>query len=366
MIGLANLTLQYKNMEKEILNKVEEVFELAEFINGKYLQEFEQEFCKEHQIEYGCGCSNGTAALFLALQALGIKEGDEVITVPNTFIATAEAICHTGATPVFVDIDPNTYTIDVTKIEAAITNKTQAIIPVHLYGNPCDMDAILAIAKRHDLFVVEDCAQAHLATFNNRMIGTFGDFSAFSFFPGKNLGAAGDAGFVGTATQERIRLIRKLLDHGRIEKYKHDLVSFNYRMDDLQAAILSIKLKYLHKWTKKRQEHAAIYNGVFQKQGFSPIKVLENAQCVYHVYAIQTSNRDEVQKVLLAKGIKTAIHYPIPLHLQPALQYLNYKEGDFAVTEKIAKRTVSLPLHPEMTESEVEYVCKEFLKIAKY
>ncbi|SFB47916.1 dTDP-4-amino-4,6-dideoxygalactose transaminase [Cohnella sp. OV330] len=366
MIPLVNLEKQFENIKSEVFAKIEEVCLSRHFIDGKYLAKFEREFKEIHGHDiYGCGASSGTTALFLALKALNVGPGDEVITTPHTFIATAEAICHVGAKPVFVDIHPDTYTIDETKIEAAITRRTKAIIPVHIYGNVCNMKAIMDIAERRGLYVIEDCAQSHLATFDGQLVGTFGDAAAFSFFPGKNLGAFGDAGFVLTRHKHLEAIMRKLSNHGRTEKYKHDIIGYNFRMDDIQAAILSIKLNYLQEWTNKRQEKTAIYNHAFAKEGFQIMKVPEEVVPVYHLYVVQVSNRNGTLDHLRSKGILASIHYPIPLHLQPAFQDLGYQQGDLPVVERIAERVLSLPLCSEITQEQLEYVRDEFLKVAK-
>lgn len=366
MIQFIDIDRQYQIIKKEILQKIEEVLDSKEFISGKYVTQFETQFATLHQSKYAIGCSNGTSAIALALEANGIKAEDEVITTPHTFIATAEAICHVRAKPVFVDIDPNTYNIDINKIENAITKKTKAIIPVHLYGNPVDMPALMRIGNKYNLFVIEDCAQAHLATFNDQSIGTFGNAGAFSFYPGKNLGAYGDAGAVITNSAKITEKIRKLSDHGRSKKYLHEIIGYNYRMDGLQAAILLIKMKYLKEWTIKRQEIAKTYcellkNNVIIKL---PQKHLK-ANPVYHLFVIQVNERDKIIQDLKKKGINTSIHYPIPLHLQPAFQHLGYKKGDFPNCEYSADHVISLPMFPELKKEEIEFICKTINIIVK-
>jgi dTDP-4-amino-4,6-dideoxygalactose transaminase len=365
VIPLVDLAAQYKGIRHEILAKIEELLESRSFIQGEYVAEFENRFTKLHGASFGSGCSNGTSAIQLALLALGIGRGDEVITVPNTFIATAEGIMHTGAKPVFVDIDPHTYGIDAKKIEAAITPRTRAILPVHLYGNPSDMEAIMGIARKHRLMVVEDCAQAHLAKFGGRHIGTFGDAATFSFYPGKNLGAYGDAGFVFSSTREHEVLVRKLLDHGRMSKYEHDLVGYNHRMDGIQAAILLVKLKYLQEWTDKRRRNAAMYNEMLGDSGIQLMQATPGSEPVYHLYVVQVSNRTEVIDYLKSKGITSSIHYPVPLHLQPALASLGYQRGAFPVTEAAAERIVSLPMCAELSLDQVEFIARECNKVAR-
>lgn len=365
MIPLVDLSSQYKKLRPEILAKIEELLESRSYIQGEYVAEFENKFTRLHGANYGSGCSSGTSALFLALSALGVGPGDEVITVPNTFIATAEAICHTGATPVFVDIDPNTYGLDPNCIELVLTRRTKAIIPVHLYGNPCDMDPIMDIAGRRRLYVVEDCAQAHLATYKERFVGTFGDAAAFSFFPGKNLGAYGDAGLVFVRERSHEIRVRKLLDHGRASKYEHDLIGHNHRMDGIQAAVLLVKLKYLTDWTETRRRNGELYGKLIAASGAQLMKGTDGANPVHHLYTVQVSNRAAVIDYLRSKGITASIHYPIPLHLQPALKYLGYKKNAFPIAERIADRILSLPMCGELTTDQVEFIASEFVKVAQ-
>ena len=356
-IPFVDLELQYTNIKEEVLAKVEEVLDSKAFIQGKYVEEFEQTFAKMHQSPYAVGCSNGTTAIALALEALGVGRGDEVITSTHTFIATAEAICHVGARPVFVDINPETYCIDPNLVEAAITEKTKAIIPVHIYGNPCDMQALKQIAEKHQLFLIEDSAQAHLATYSGKTIGSLSDMATFSFYPGKNLGAYGDAGAVICQKPEHDGLLRKLRDHGRVSKYTHDIVGYNYRMDGIQAAILSIKLKYLPEWTELRKQHAAVYDEFFKKLGIKVIEKTPNSSPVYHLYIIETDSRDELMEHLKANNISCGIHYPIPLHLQPAFTYLEYKEGSMPHAETACRRMLSIPIYPELSDEQITNIC---------
>jgi dTDP-4-amino-4,6-dideoxygalactose transaminase len=366
MIQLVDLDKQYATIKNEILAKIEEVIASKAFIQGKYASEFGAVFASMHDCAYGIGCSNGTSAISLALEAAGIGDGDEVITTTHTFIATAEAICHVGATPVFVDIDPTTYTIDVTKLSACITGKTRAIVPVHLYGHPADMDGIMSMALKYDLKVIEDCAQAHCATLNGRSVGSFGDAGTFSFYPGKNLGAYGDAGAIVTNSAEMTEKTRLLLDHGRDIKYLHKIVGYNQRMDGLQAGILLVKLKYLKEWTRKRQEHAACYTDLLKGTAHLTLPTVRpNASHVYHLYVIQCNNRDKVMEHLKNKGIAASIHYPVPLHLQPAFQYLGHRKGDFPVTEHAAERVLSLPMYPELSQEEIRFICSEIKAVAR-
>ena len=366
MIPLVDLDKQYASIKSEISAKIEEVIASKAFIQGKYAGEFGDRFAAMHDCPFGIGCSNGTAAIALALEALGVGRGDEVITTTHTFIATAEAICHVGATPVFVDIDPVTYTIDATKIAERITARTKAIIPVHLYGHPADMDRIMKLARERNLKVIEDCAQAHCATLNGRPVGSFGDAGTFSFYPGKNLGAYGDAGAIVTKASETAERVRLLLDHGRDKKYVHKIVGYNQRMDGLQAGILLVKLQYLREWTRKRQEHAALYSASLKDCADIVLpSALHSVSHVYHLYVIQCGNRDQAIEHLKAKGIAASIHYPVPLHLQPAFGYLGYRKGDFPVTERIAERILSLPMYPELLPEEIRYICSEIKAVAR-
>jgi dTDP-4-amino-4,6-dideoxygalactose transaminase len=365
MIPLADLSLQYRGIQDEVLAKIRVIIESNAFIQGKWVTEFERDFSAAHGLIHAAGCSNGTSALHLALAALGIGHGDEVITTAMTFVATAEAICHAGATPVFVDVDPDSLNIDPKAIESAVTPKTKALLPVHLYGNPCDMDAIMNVAKRNHLLVIEDCAQAHLAKYKGIPVGTFGNACTFSFFPGKNLGAYGDAGLVGTADQSRMDIVRRLLDHGRQSKYEHTVVGYNYRMDAIQAGILCVKLTRLASWTTARQRIAARYSKTLVAGGFKIITIATETDMVYHQFPVHVSNRDEAIKMLFDAGIQTGIHYPIPLHLQPAFKFLGHKKGDLPVAEKAASTILSLPIFPELSEEQIEHVIKIFLSVAR-
>jgi len=363
-IPIINLEAQYKRLKPEIMAVVDEVFESRAFIQGKYVRQFENKFCDALGVSHGAGCANGTAALILALNALGISKGDEVITVAHTFVATAEAICQCGAKPVFVDIDPDTYTIDPEALKSAITKKTRAIIPVHIYGAPCDMDSILDVARQKNIAVIEDCAQAHLATYKGKCVGGLGDAGRFSFYPGKNLGAFGDAGLVTTNNDETASLIHKLLDHGRVSKHEHDIIGYNFRMDGVQAAILTVKLHYLEEYNSARRANAALYDNRLRESGFKVIEPTQDSEPVYHLYIVEVSNRDEVAECLKSNQIGYGVHYPIPLHLQPAFKDLGYRPGDLSVTKAVSGRVLSLPMCPELTEDQVERVCDIFLKVA--
>lgn len=362
---MVDLKAQYEAIRGEIDEAIQAVLESQDFIKGRFVSEFERAFTEMHGARFGLGCSNGTSAISTALQALGIGTGDEVITTPMTFIATVEAICHVGAKPVFVDIDPETYQMDIGKAEAAIGKATRAILPVHLYGNVCEMPALMSVAEAHGLKVVEDCAQAHFARFGGKFVGTFGDAATFSFYPGKNLGAFGDAGFILSRTQEAETLMRKLVDHGRMDKYNHDLIGFNNRMDGLQGAVLSVKLKHIQRWTKQRQSAAAKYGQILGDAGFRTMKVLPGAEAVYHLYPVQVANREEAMAYIREQGIASGIHYPTPLHLQPALAYLGHAPGDFPVSETLSRRVMSLPIFPEISDQQIARITSAFVAKAK-
>jgi len=358
-VPFVDLRAQYHSIKNEMDKAVEEVLESTSFIMGPKLKSFEEQFVKLHESKYCLGTSAGTDALHLALWALGIGANDEVIVPVNTFIATAEGVSLSGATPVFVDINPLTYNIDPVKLEAAITFKTKAIIPVHLYGQPADMDRIMKIAKEHDIYVIEDACQAHLAKYKGKSVGSFGKVGCFSFYPGKNLGAYGEGGAVVTSDKELFEIMSQIRDHGSSQKYYHDRIGHNYRLETLQAVVLSVKLKYIQNWTEMRRENAQIYNHY--------LKEIEEITCpfeahdcyhVYHLYVIRAKDRDALRSYLDEKGIATGLHYPIPLHLQKAYDFLDYKKGDFPVAEQAAEEILSLPMFPELTEEQIKYVTK--------
>lgn len=359
-VPFVDLRAQYQAIQAEVRRKLDEVLTSGTFILGSLVSEFEEAFARYCGARHAIGVANGTDALILALKALNIGPGDEVITAVNTFIATAEAIVHVGAKPVFVDIDQkNTYNIDVQQLEAAITPRTKAIIPVYLYGQPADMDPILEIAKTHGFYVIEDAAQAHGALYKGRKAGSMGHAACFSFYPAKNLGAYGDAGAVVTNDDQIALTVKKLRDHGGVQKYQHDLVGYNSRLDTLQAAVLLVKLKYLDEWNRKRQRNAQLYNELLaQVPGIVTPGVLEDATHVYHLYVIrlEDGDRDALQAHLKSREIATGIHYPQPVHLTPALSYLGYQAGDFPVAEDCAKKILSLPMYPELTRAQIEHV----------
>lgn len=358
-IPLVDLKRQYQNIKDEVQAAIIPLMENASFILGKEVEDFEKEFALFCGTKYAIGTSSGTSALHLALLACGIKAQDEVITTPYTFTATAEAILYVGARPVFVDINPRDYNIDVKGIEEKITPKTKAILPVHIYGHPADMDPVLKLAKQHSLKVIEDAAQAHGAEYKGKRVGSLGDAGCFSFYPGKNLGAFGDGGAVVTNNKDIADKIKLLHNHGRGEdRYGHLVAGYNYRLDTLQAAVLRIKLRYLPDWNQKRRELAQSYNKIFSEVKLTTPLEQDYAQCVYHLYVIQIEDRDGLQKHLQAKEIATAAHYPLPLHLQKAYLHLGYHPGEFPVSEACAKRVLSLPLFPELTQEELAIVAR--------
>ena len=355
-VPLVDLKRQYLAIKKEIDGAIQEVIDKSAFIMGENVQAFENEFAEFCGVKHGVGTSSGTTALHLALIVCGVKQGDEVITVPYTFIATAEAISHTGAKVVFIDIEDRSYTMDPEKIEQAITEKTKVIIPVHLFGQPADMDKIIGIAKKHNLIVIEDACQAHGAEYKGRKVGSLGDIGCFSFYPGKNLGAYGDAGMVVTDNGELAEKIRLLRNHGRGEKYYHQIEGYNYRLDAIQAAILRVKLRHLEEWTEKRRRNAKVYNDLLEGSGVRTPLEREYAKHVYHLYVVRTENRGKLYSRLKGNGISAAIHYPLPLHLQEAYKYLGWRKGDFPVSEACSERLLSLPMFPELTEYEIKKI----------
>ena len=355
-VPLVDLKRQYLSVKKEIDRAIQEVIDKSAFIMGENVEEFENEFAEFCGVEYGVGTSSGTTALHLALVVCGIKQGDEVITVPYTFIATTEAVSHTGAKVVFVDIEDRSYTMDPEKIEKVITERTKAIVPVHLFGQPADMDKIIEIAKKHNLIVIEDACQAHGAEYKGKKVGSLGDIACFSFYPGKNLGAYGDAGMVVTDNKELAEKVRLLRNHGRAEKYYHQVEGYNYRLDAIQAAILRVKLRHLEEWTEKRRRNAKLYNEFLKGNKVKTPLEMEYAKHVYHLYVIKTEERQELYLKLRENGISAAIHYPFPLHLQEAYRYLGWKKGDFPISEACSEGLLSLPMFPELTEDEIKRI----------
>ena len=364
MIPFVDLKTQYQSIKPEIDAAVLGVLESTQFVLGSEVAAFEEEFAAYSGCRFGIALNSGTSALHLALLAAGVGRGDEVITVPHTFVATAAAVYYTGATPVFVDIDPVSYTMDPSRIEAAITARTKVILPVHLYGQPADMDPILDIARRRNLVVIEDACQAHGAEYKGRRVGGIGDLGCFSFYPGKNLGAYGEGGIVVTNDAAHARTIRMLRDWGQERKYHHVLKGYNYRMEGIQGAILRVKLRHLEAWTEARRSRAALYDKLLADVAATP-ESMPYARHVYHVYAIQVENRDFVQQALHSQGVQTGIHYPIPVHLLEAYADLGYSAGSFPHAEKAAASVLSLPMYPELSDAAVEQVAAAVAGVLK-
>jgi dTDP-4-amino-4,6-dideoxygalactose transaminase len=356
-VPFLDLWSQHLPLMSELNLAIQEVIKSSAFAGGRFVNEFEQDFAAYCDARYALGVGSGTEALWLSLMACGVGSGDEVITVPTTFMATAEAITYAGARPVFVDVDERTYTMNPEALAGALTKNTKAIIPVHLFGQPADLDPILEFARRHGLYVIEDACQAHGAEYEGRRVGTFGDTACFSFYPGKNLGAFGEAGAIVTRhsdLQEKMKILR---DHGQVRKYFHSVVGWNCRMDGIQAAVLRIKLRQLEANNQRRRTHAAHYEEELgQMEGIVTPALASYARHVYHIYAIRVANRDEVIKCLADQGIGTGIHYPVPVHLQEAYRHLGYRRGAFPVAERCASEFVSLPIYPELTDAQVEEV----------
>jgi dTDP-4-amino-4,6-dideoxygalactose transaminase len=357
MIPFLDLKAQYESIKDEVLSAVSATLSSTQFVLGKEVAAFEEEFAAYSGGKFGIGVNSGTSALHLALLAAGVKPGDEVITVSCTFVATVAAIDYAGARPMFVDVDPLTHNMDPTQVEAAITERTRVIMPVHLHGQPADLDPILDIARRHRLLVIEDAAQAHAAEYKGRRVGSIGDLGCFSFYPGKNLGAYGEGGMVVTNNEEFAHTLRMLRDWGQERKYHHVLKGFNYRMEGVQGAILRVKLRHLDAWTEARRRHAAAYNELLADVAVQKPVEMPYARHVYHVYAIRTPKRDLVQESLQAQGIQTGIHYPIPVHLQKAYADFGYGVGDLPVTEQASNELLSLPMFAELQEPQIEAVC---------
>lgn len=364
MIPFVDLKAQYVTIQHEIGAAIQGVLERCQFTLGSDVRAFEGDFAAHCGAPIGVGVNTGTSALHLALLAAGIGPGDEVVTVPFTFVATVSAIHYTGATPVFVDVDPATLTMDVTALEAAITPRTRAILPVHLYGMPADMDPILEIARRHGLVVIEDAAQAHGAEYKGRRVGSLGDMGCFSFYPGKNLGAYGEGGMVVTANPAYARTLRMLRDWGAERKYDHVLKGYNYRLEELQAAVLRVKLTRLDGWTEARRRAAQHYDALLGELGIAAQATPDYANPVHHLYVVRSRQRDAWQAALTARGIQTGIHYPTPVHLLPAFADLGYEAGRFPVSERAAREVLSLPMFPELTAAQRHEVADAVLELA--
>lgn len=362
-VNFVDLKAQYQTIKPEIDKAIENVISNTAFILGKAVAEFEEQFATYCGAKHCVGINSGTSALIMALKALDVGEGDEVITTTNTFIATAEAISFAGATPVLVDIEDGSYNMDPGKLEKAITGKTKAIIPVHLYGQPADMDPILEIAEKKGIPVIEDSAQAHGAQYKGKKTGGLAKVACFSFYPGKNLGAYGEGGAITTNDEEIAKKARMLRDHGSPKKFYHEFIGNNCRLEGIQGAVLSVKLKHLDKWNDGRRKNAGLYRKYLQGTGVGLPEEMPYARHVYHVFCVRVKDREKLIDFLKEKGIFTNIHYPIPIHLQKAYSFLGYKKGDFPVTEGCMDQILSLPMFAELTEEEIKYTAdciKEF------
>ncbi|ESU34208.1 Pleiotropic regulatory protein [Bacillus sp. 17376] len=365
-VPMLDLSEQYQGLRTEVIEAMDQVMSSSQFILGSSVKKLEADIAKYSNVTHGIGCGNGSDAIHIALQALGVGPGDEVITTPFTFFATGGAIVRAGATPVYVDIDPVTFNIDPEKIEAAITEKTKAIIPVHLYGQMADMERIAEIARKNNLAVVEDAAQAIGAKQNGKSVGELGSAATYSFFPTKNLGAYGDGGMIVTNDDETAESCRVIRVHGSKPKYYHHVLGYNSRLDELQAAVLNVKFPYLDEWSSLRRDKAATYTNLLnEKLGdlvTTPVEKEGNYH-VFHQYTIRVEQRDELQKFLKEQGVATMIYYPLPLHVQPVFKNLGYKEGDLPLSEKAASEALSLPMFPELKTEQQEYVVA---KIAEF
>jgi len=359
-----DLKAQYQSIKPEIDAAIASVLDSCQFVLGAEVAGFEQDFAAYCGTAECIALNSGTSALHLALLAAGVGPGDEVITVPFTFVASVAAVTYTGARPVLVDIDPRSFTMNPSTIEGAITPRTKAILPVHLYGQPADMDPIMEIARRHGLVVIEDAAQAHGAKYKGRPVGSIGEMACFSFYPGKNLGAYGEGGAVTTSNPEYARTVRMLRDWGQDRKYHHLLRGFNYRMEGFQGAILRVKLRHLERWTEARRRVVQQYDKLLADSGVETPTEMPWARHVYHVYTLRTEDRDGLQAALQAEGIQTGIHYPVPAHLQPAYTDLGYGRGAFPQSEKAAAEVLSLPLYPEMTRDQIQRVSQALTGLA--
>jgi len=355
MIPMVDLKRQFNDIKEEIFGVLAEVLESSQYILGPRVKELEKRIAAYQGSSEAIGVASGTDALHLSIEALGIGDGDEVITTPFTFFATAEAVLYTGATPVFVDIEPETMNLDPAKIESKITKRTKAIVPVHIFGHPADMEKILLIAKKYNLRVIEDCAQSFGAEIKGKKCGSFGDAGCFSFYPSKNLGAFGDGGMIMLNDPSTAEDIRKLRNHGSKGAYRHESVGFNSRLDEIQAGILLVKLKRIDEYNNKRRKKAAVYNELLMGGVHRPVE-LPGYRHVYHQYTIRSRQRDEIQLRLRDNNISSVVYYPTPLHLQEAINFLGYKKGDFPVAEETAEKVLSLPMYPELEEAAVQKI----------
>jgi dTDP-4-amino-4,6-dideoxygalactose transaminase len=350
MIKFLDLKAQYQSIKTEIDETIQNVIDETAFIKGKYVQRFEEEYAQQYGVKHVISCANGTDAIYITLKALDIGSGDEVITTALSWISTSETITQAGGKVVFVDIDPNYYTIDTNKIEEKITSKTKAIIPVHLYGQSVNMDKVMAIAKKHNLYVIEDCAQAHFAKWKGQNVGTFGIAGTFSFYPGKNLGAYGDAGCIISNDDDFAIKVRMFANHGGLKKHNHEIEGINSRMDGIQAAVLSVKLKYIEQWNDKRLQNALRYNELLSDvEGITLPVILSDVKHVFHLYVIRTTRRKKLKAHLEKNGIGSGIHYPTALPFLKAYEYLDHKPEDFPVAFQYQAQILSLPMYPELT-----------------
>jgi UDP-2-acetamido-2-deoxy-ribo-hexuluronate aminotransferase len=361
MVPMVDLKTQFRQIKKEVFHVLTEILESSHYVLGDKVSELEKKIAAYHNIQEAIGVASGTDALHLAVEASGISAGEEIITTPFTFFATVEAILYNGALPVFVDIDPETLNIDTDQIEAQITKKTRAIMPVHLFGHPADMDKIMKLARKYRLKVIEDCAQSFGASLHGRMTGSFGDAGCFSFYPSKNLGGYGDGGMITLNNPRVAEIIRQLRNHGSKGSYRHKRVGFNSRLDEMQAGILLVKFKRIDAYNRKRRQNAALYNRLLSDTIQCPVEK-PGAVHVYHQYTIRSMKRDKIQQRLRKNGISSVVYYPVPLHLQEAIKFLGYEKGDFPVAEKAAREVLSLPMYPELEEATIRQIAKAIKK----
>lgn len=362
-VPFVDLRAQYLSIKTEIDEAIARVLDTTAFVLGREVEAFEAAFAEYVGAQFCVGLNSGTAAIQLAVTACGLGAGDEVIVPANTFFASAEGVSTAGATPRFVDADAVSYNIDPAKIEAAITTATRAIMPVHLYGQSADLDPIFAIAERHNLIVIEDAAQAHGSLYKGKRVGALGRAGCFSFYPGKNLGAYGEGGAVVTNDAEVARRVRLLRDHGSERKYRHEIIGYNFRLEGIQGAVLNVKLRHLDKWNDLRRAHAARYNELLAESNLVLPREMPDARHIYHLYVVQSDERDALQQRLNEAGVQTGIHYPVPIHLQPAYASLGHRTGDFAEAERQAQHVLSLPMFPELTDEQINEVAKAIGKL---
>ena len=356
-IPFVDLKAQYQSIKNEIDTAIKNVIDETAFISGKYASAFESAFAQAYGVKHCIGVANGTDAIYITLKMLGIGQGDEVITVANSWISTSETISQAGAKPVFIDIEKDYFNIDTSKIEEKITSKTKAIIPVHIYGQPAKIDEVKRICQKYNLFLIEDCAQSHFAEYQGQYVGTFGHAATFSFYPGKNLGAYGDAGAIITNDDELAQKMRMFANHGALKKHQHQIEGINSRLDGIQGAVLKVKLPYIHKWNNARFENGMLYNKLLSdlKQVETP-KIREHCKPIFHVYELRVEKREQLIEYLTSQGIQTAIHYPVPLPFMPAYSYLNHTKSDFPVVAEQMNKILSLPMYPELSVEQIEYV----------